>query len=153
MVERCNSSYLICWNTPSKRRCDENFSGKSCCNKCGFQSPGISCFTAGNKNEVLACWFQNGLFNYTVQVRAVNSCGQGGLRYKNFYVDNCFYYSVSLSPNPAQGTVNIELTETPFDETGKAMLQPENRHRREYQEYSFDSHPSRIRIFDINGVE
>src|SRR5690606_25020952 len=119
----------------------------------GHAPAGISCVTAGNKHEVLACWFQNGLFNYTVQVRAVNSCGQGGLRYKNFYVDYCFYYSVSLSPNPAQGTVNIELTETPFDETGKAMLQPDNRHRREYQEYSFDSHPSRIRIFDVNLAE
>src|SRR5690606_14848084 len=63
------------------------------------------------------------------------------------------YYSVSLSPNPAQGTVKIELTETPLDETGKAMLQSENRHTTKYQEYSFDSHPSRIRIFDINGVE
>lgn len=68
-------------------------------------------------------------------------------------MDNCFHYSVSLNPKPAQGTVNIELTETPLDETGKAVLQSENRNTREYQKYSFDSPPSRIRIFEINGAE
>lgn len=117
---------------------------------------GASCFTAGNKNEVLACWFQTGAgfgMNQTVAVRAVNSCGQGAMSYANFSVSDCFYFSVGINPNPASNRVTIELTETPLDAEAKAVLGAENKGAREYQEYSFNSPPHRIRVFDILGAE
>jgi lysyl endopeptidase len=118
------------------------------------QPSGVSCFTAGTKNEVLACWFTNP-DNYIVRVRAVNSCGQGALRTVHFNVDSwgCSYFSVGISPNPANGRITIELTETPLDDAAKSVLQSENKGSREYQEYSFNSPPHRIRVFDIVGAE
>lgn len=117
---------------------------------------GASCFTAGNKNEVLACWFQTGAgfgMNQTVAVRAVNSCGQGAMSYANFSVSDCFYFSVGINPNPASNRVTIELTETPLDAEAKAVLGAENKGAREYQEYSFNTPPHRIRVFDMVGAE
>jgi len=117
---------------------------------------GGNCWTAGNKNEVLICLFPQGAgfgINHTVAVRAVNSCGQGAFSYANFNVSDCFYFSMSINPNPASGKVRIALTETPLDESAKAILQSENKDTREYQEYSFDSPPHRIRVFDLTGAE
>jgi len=118
-----------------------------------WQQPvGVSCFTAGTRNEVLACWFTTPNM-YTVRVRAVNSCGQGAFQNVYFNVYGCSYYSMSINPNPANGRVRIALTEMPLDESAKAILQSENKDSREYQEYSFDSPPQRIRVFDLRGAE
>ena len=116
---------------------------------------GETCYTSGIQNEVLACYFTAAHAGspQPVSVRAVNSCGQGALSYANFTPSSCFYFSVGINPNPAQDRVSIELTETPLDEGEKAILASENKGTREYQEYSFDSQPQRIRIFDIKGVE
>lgn len=116
---------------------------------------GVTCYTSGTKNEVLACYFTaaHAGSSQTVGVRAVNSCGQGALNYASFNPSSCSFFSVGINPNPAQGRVNIELIETPLDEEGKAIVELENKGTREYQEYSFDSPPQRIRIFDIMGVE
>lgn len=116
------------------------------------QPAGVSCFTAGTRNEVLACWFTTPNM-YTVRVRAVNSCGQGAFQNVYLNVYGCSYYSMSLNPNPANGRVRIALTEMPLDESAKAILQSENKTSREYQEYSFDSPPQRIRVFDLTGAE
>ncbi len=118
------------------------------------QPSGVSCFTAGTKNEVLACWFTNP-DNYIVRVRAVNSCGQGALRTVHFNVDSwgCSYFSVGINPNPANGNVTIALTETPLDDAAKSVLQAENKGSREFQQYSFNTPPHRIRVVDIVGAE
>tara|TARA_R110002050_G_scaffold290320_1_gene443927 strand:+ start:573 stop:2696 length:2124 start_codon:yes stop_codon:yes gene_type:complete len=116
------------------------------------QPAGVSCFTAGTRNEVLACWFTTPNM-YTVRVRAVNSCGQGAFQNVYLNVYGCSYYTMSLNPNPANGRVRIALTEMPLDESAKAILQSENKTSREYQEYSFDSPPQRIRVFDLTGAE
>ena len=116
------------------------------------QPAGVSCFTAGTRNEVLACWFTTPNM-YNIRVRAVNSCGQGAFQNVYFNVYGCSYYSMSINPNPANGRVSIALTETPLDESAKAILQSENKGSREYQEYSFDSPPQRIRVFDLTGAE
>jgi hypothetical protein len=71
----------------------------------------------------------------------------------HFNVYGCSFYSLSINPNPASGRVRIALTETPLDESAKAILQSENKGSKEYQEYSFDSPPHRIRVFDIVGAE
>ena len=91
--------------------------------------------------------------NQMVAVRAVNSCGQGAMSYANFNVSDCFYYSVGINPNPASNRVAIELTETPLNDVAKSVLQSENKASRDYQAYSFDSPPHRIRVFDIVGAE
>lgn len=118
------------------------------------QPSGVSCFTAGTKNEVLACWFTNP-DNYIVRVRAVNSCGQGALRTVHFNVDSwgCSYFSVGINPNPANGNVTIALTETPLDDAAKSVLQAENKGSREFQQYSFNTPPHRIWVVDIVGAE
>ena len=116
---------------------------------------GVPCFTAGTKNEVLGCQFTSAHvgFPQAVGVRAVSSCGRGALSYTNFTPSYCFYFSVGINPNPARGRVTIELTETPLDEEARAVLASERKGTREYQEYSFDAAPDRIRVFDIRGVE
>lgn len=116
------------------------------------QPAGVSCFTVGTRNEVLACWFTTPN-RYTVRVRAVNSCGQGAFQNVYLNVYGCSYYSMSLNPNPANDRVRIALTEMPLDESAKAILQSENKTSREYQKYSFDSPPQRIRVFDLTGAE
>ena len=50
------------------------------------------------------------------------------------------------------GVWNTFIT-SPLDDAAKLVLQSENKGSREYQEYSFNTPPHRIRVFDIVGAE
>jgi len=65
------------------------------------QPSGVSCFTAGNRNEVLACRFTTPN-TYTVRVRAVNSCGQGGFSECPFQCVRLFILLLEHQSQPRQ---------------------------------------------------
>lgn len=112
----------------------------------------IYCYTGGQKNEILICNFPSDGY-YQIRVSASNSCGLGGPIFETLYAFLCYYYSVNLSPNPANGTVNIELTETPVDEAARAVLQSGKTQSTEYHQYSFNNLEYRIKIYDMQARE
>lgn len=117
-----------------------------------WNPPLSNCITAGIKNEVLICNFpSDGL--YLMRISAENSCGQGGYRYEYLNIFYCFYYTINLSPNPANGTVNLNLTETPLDEEAKILLQSGRTGSTQYQEYSFSKAEYTVKIYDMHAKE
>lgn len=113
--------------------------------------PLSTCYSVGNKNQVLICNFNEPGY-YTFRARAQNACGYGGWRWVYPFVTSCYYFAVNINPNPADDFIRIELVETPV-EKNKANLDDNSMEQvsTKNSELSFINLDYEIKIYDTGG--
>ncbi|WP_209330830.1 T9SS type A sorting domain-containing protein [Lunatimonas salinarum] len=112
--------------------------------------PFSGCYSTGNKNQVLICNFQQDGY-HTLRARAQNACGISGWHWIYPYVYGCYYYAVSINPNPADDFINIELEEVPLETSDKGWENPIDKLTTKNSEFTFNKLDYEIKIYDQVG--
>lgn len=108
-------------------------------------------YEAGNKHQVLIATVPEGY--YVARARAQNACGESGYFFHYLNISSCFYYEVNISPNPASGSINLEMTETPVGQDMGEGMDLQDDIATKNSEYSFNILDYEVRLFDQQGSQ